>query len=331
MPPRKKLQVSATPDVTATESSIRLLSLPVELFELVLDNFQGFPSETWLHVSYPDQALQERTLAFRALSQTCKALRQVMLHRLWENLETIWVPVRAKGIWHKYVMQALKRKADAVVKSDVRHLVRTLTVMFTNSNATETLASFTGLLKALPNLQKLHVLSSGRAKEFNKAVSGLLLPTVKTLYIPDTASGLLRACPNVTHIRNVQGLGSPILGPALKGLKFEVIDGKFWWDNKEFDRFFKHAKYLREIEFAEIPGNHCGPWKDCIEKLGNLSNISTIRLTYGTEPVDLAAVEAARKVLRESKAAGQKHLVVKGGQRNAEGVFVGRFEDKEVF
>ncbi len=98
-----------------------LASIPPELFDEIMSYFPILPL-TWYYgtspTKVPDLRFFERTYILRVLSLTCKALRRITLPRLWSRLDTCCVPENWRRVWYKYVMQALKRKADGVAAAD---------------------------------------------------------------------------------------------------------------------------------------------------------------------------------------------------------------------
>lgn len=121
---------------------------------------------------------------------------------------------------------------------------RTFTCMLSRNAVEPTLASLTTLLPLLPNLHKIHVINCRIPGDFTRAISNITLPSVTTLFIPNDANALIRACPNVTHVRCVGGSGSSIMGAFISSFKtrrvhvaVEVFEGMVdWTDAKQMDR-----------------------------------------------------------------------------------------------
>ncbi|THH01985.1 hypothetical protein EW026_g810 [Hermanssonia centrifuga] len=127
-------------------------------------------------------------------------------------------------------MQELQRKSKGVLAADAAlcGYVRTVTFTLTKSDVKGTMPAITTLLSALPALHTIQILSCKIAGDFKNAVTYLSLPTVHTLIIPTDANALVRACPNVKHVRCAGGHGSALVG-SLKGSKCETLDGMIDW------------------------------------------------------------------------------------------------------
>lgn len=102
-----------------------LATVPAEVLDEIFDYFLTFPPmSTSMPASMcnwskpPNLQYSERTVALRAVSQTCRALRRVILPRLWSRIDACWVPEDERGHWYKYVMQELKRRARGVSAAD---------------------------------------------------------------------------------------------------------------------------------------------------------------------------------------------------------------------
>jgi hypothetical protein len=146
MPPKKLRRVQeASPAVNSSEEThdisnsrrnnepdknagAGLLKLPTELIDAILENYDvKCLSEFYGPDGHraPNQSFFERTDALTALSQTCIALRNLTLHRLWERLDICRLPKDSSNrLWHQYTMSALERKANGIATSPVRHHVR---------------------------------------------------------------------------------------------------------------------------------------------------------------------------------------------------------------
>lgn len=84
------------------------------------------------------------------------------------------------------------------------------------------------LLKALPALHTIEVFNCKITRELARSLGQLTLPNVRVLSIPDGAAPLVRACPNVTHVRCLGGRGANIIN-ALEHCQCEMFDGMVNW------------------------------------------------------------------------------------------------------
>ncbi|KAJ6595752.1 hypothetical protein DFH09DRAFT_146555 [Mycena vulgaris] len=315
MPPTR----STKPDSTA---GLALVHLPPELFDLIIENYTTLPPTFYYDTGdIPDLKYYERTDALTALSQTCTALRDIALPRLWARLDICRVPQRARPTWYKYTMLALERKANGVAASPVRHHVRTLTLLFSKSKPDAALAALWNMLPKLPNLRTIHVITC-KTPGFAKSLGNtkLELPNVAMLVLPNEASALQRMCPNATHIRCVGGSGAALLSALTPNTT--VFDGMAdWTDPKLVDRLVKNAPNLRTLELRRpvnwglgIDSQNTAPpeWAQRIPVLARLTKLSTLILTFPAadeKSGDAPTITAARALLRDS--GGEKRLVVR--------------------
>ncbi|KAJ7489214.1 hypothetical protein FB451DRAFT_1125488 [Mycena latifolia] len=290
---------------------LRLIQLPSELFDAIIENYATLPT-TYYHdtADILEAKHYERIDALTALSQTCRALREITLPRLWARLDICRVPSRARLTWFKYTMLALERKSNGIAASPVRNHVRTLTLLFSKSNADAALAALWSMLPKLPNLRTIHVLHC-KTPGFANSLADvkLQLPNVTTLFLPSEASVLQRICPNATHVRCVGGSGSSLV--SVLTTKTEAFDGMVdWTDLKLVGRLVKKAPNLRTLELRRPV--HSGPgiesqstapaeWAQVIPKLAALKNLTELILTFPAvkeNPSDPTSVTAARTLLR---------------------------------
>ncbi|KAJ6605659.1 hypothetical protein B0H10DRAFT_1820677 [Mycena sp. CBHHK59/15] len=310
--------------ISLNNARLALVQLPAELFDAIIENYTTLPSTFYYDTSdIPTLEHYERSEVLTALSQTCRALRNITLHRLWARLDICRVPVVARSTWYKYIMQELERKANGVAVSPVRHYVRTLALMFSKSNPGPTLAALWKMLPALSNLRKIHVINC-KTPGFAKSLtdSGLKLPNVTTLFIPSEASVLQRISPNAVHIRCVGGSGAALISALTD--KSEVFDGMVDWTYlKLADRLVKKAPNLRTLEIRRPVNNGLGiasqdkapsEWAQIFPKLSAMKKLAQLILTFPGEeeiPTDLVSINAARTVLQKSALQSEKCLIVR--------------------
>lgn len=142
MPPKKSRRLDVPPEEGAQEKApdvqkprsedepdpnagLALVQLPPELFDAIIENYSTLPTTFYYDTGdIPALKYYERTDVLTALSQTCRALRHITLHRLWARLDICRVPEKSRLTWYKYTMRALERKANGIAVSPVRHHVR---------------------------------------------------------------------------------------------------------------------------------------------------------------------------------------------------------------
>jgi len=298
-----------------------------ELFNEILSYFRTLPS-TYYAATQDVCSLnryRERSDFLRALSQTSRTLRSIALPLLWARLDAWYVPNRAKGTWYKYMMLELKRKADGVRKTKHLHsYIQVLTFQITKSSLEDALSSLTALLKVptLANLRTIHVIDCDSPGPLTKALSGVKLPSVRTVIVPNSAHGVLRSCPNVVEVRCVGGSGKELVG-ALKLCKCEVFEGYVDWTPKLMERLIKNAPLLSKIEIRRPVNNGLGilsqnyappEWATVIPRLSQLPNLTVIHLTFPGKDIlasDEASIKAARAALLASAAKDKKELHVR--------------------
>ncbi|KAF7377589.1 hypothetical protein MSAN_00181600 [Mycena sanguinolenta] len=292
-----------------------LVQLPPELFDAIIENYGTLPCPFFYSThNIPELKYYERNDALTALSQTCRALRGIILPRLWARLDICRVPERARLTWYKYTMQAIERKANGIAVSPVRHHVRMLTLMFSKSQPEAALAALWNMLPKLPNLRTIQVIickTPGLAKSLTD--SKLELPNVTTLFLPNEASFFQRICPNATHLCCVGGSGASLMSALTE--KTEVFDGMVDWTDLKLQvvgRLLKNAPNLRTLEFRRpvnaglgIASQNTAPaeWKQIIPKLAPLKKLTKLILTFpAAEEItdDTASIEAARTLMRKS-------------------------------
>ncbi|KAJ7472428.1 hypothetical protein B0H11DRAFT_2282954 [Mycena galericulata] len=341
MPPRKSRRLEATPAESASDEApevskprskyepdpnagLALVQLPPELFDAIIEHYSTLPTTFYYDTSnIPDLKYYERTDALTALSQTCRALRRITLHRLWARLDICRVLEKERSTWYKYTMIALERKANGIAESPVRHHVRTLTLMFSKYKPDAPLAALWKMMPKLPNLRKIHVINC-KTPGFAKSLtdSKLELPNVTTLFIPTEGSVFQKICPNAVHIRCVGGSGLSLLSALTN--KTERVDGMLdWKDMKLVERLVKNAPNLRTLEIRRPVNRGLGilsmneapcEWAQVIPKLVGLKHLSELILTFPGEDEglgDAASIATARTLMQMSPVAGTRQLVIR--------------------
>ena len=100
------------------------------------------------------------------------------------------------------------------------------------------LAELAVLLRVLPNVHTIHVISCNSMSAFTCAFVGLKFPSVRTLAIPIQAYCLVGSCENVRDVRCVGAAsGSLSILKGLRGGKCEVLSVRltFGWTSKHME------------------------------------------------------------------------------------------------
>ncbi|KAJ6498584.1 hypothetical protein C8R47DRAFT_1009750 [Mycena vitilis] len=307
--PNSEPKPRAGPDPNAR---LPLIQLPPELFDAIIEFYTTLPLTFYYDTqNLPEPRYYERTDALTALSQTCMALRDITLPRLWARLDICRVPDRVRSMWYKYTMQATERKANGIASSPVRHHVRTLTLLFSQHQPEGPLAALWAMLPKLPKLrtiQVIHCKTPGFAKSLSD--SKLELPNVTALFLTSEVSVLQRICPNATHVRCIGGTGAALISGLTN--KTDVFDGLVdWKDLKLVDRLVKKAPNLRTLELRRPVKNGMGilsqnavpadEWCKVIPKLAALKKLEELIVAFPAaedKPGDAAVIEAARALMR---------------------------------
>ncbi|KIJ30610.1 hypothetical protein M422DRAFT_267863 [Sphaerobolus stellatus SS14] len=296
-----------------------LLALPTETIHHILSHIPDMNLPVgyeYLGGHYPfyDPSIPAlgyvRQDALRTLSQTCRSFRKFFLPSLWEHFN-----VFTKGEngppsqWYKRVSGLLERGslflADPKNKN-IAGYVRVIRVVLTRHSTDTVLPAFVACLSALPNLHTLHVLHahSQMTSQLKKAFEGHSFPSIKKIILPSCAHEILRCCPEVTFMRNLEEDGSKIVGAINKCCKKVEILERVEPNAAMIKRIVKAMPNLKRIMFRinyltleAIP---------FLSPLKHLTSIDLIqdpqRNPFGMHPIevlnDLPDVKAARKVLK---------------------------------
>jgi hypothetical protein len=93
-----------------------ILNLPTEL---ILHIASTYPTVNYLAGGITDQSelYFERRDALRALSQTSRALRNMVLHLLWECFETVYHRGNQLDEWDKFMADKLERLSKGLLEN----------------------------------------------------------------------------------------------------------------------------------------------------------------------------------------------------------------------
>ncbi|THH13226.1 hypothetical protein EW146_g6967 [Bondarzewia mesenterica] len=197
-----------------------------------------------------ERPFRERFDVLRALSQTCKDLRILLLPLAWSRLEVCTVRATCDQSFYKQVGEALKRKSEGLLKRSphLLPLVQTVTVSLTRYAANRILPPFAQLLDALPNLNTIEVVHahSAMTTALKTAFEGHTYPGVRTIILPTCAHEILKCCPGVEIVICTEGGGSQIISAIVKFKQsnLTVLEG-IWWDEARTKRIAKVAPKLQ--------------------------------------------------------------------------------------
>lgn len=188
----------------------------------------------------------ERLDVLRAITQTCRMLRQKFLSWLWERVEACVVP--NFSAWYIYVGNVLESKCHILLKnpsltthvrsveylfplfcSILRNVVDSvMSVTISRYRMDTILPAFVDCVKSLPNLHTLELchVHHWMTTKLRSAFEGTVVPSIRTVVLPTIAHHLLASCPNVEDVTCNVGDGSQILGTiASKCPKVTRISG----------------------------------------------------------------------------------------------------------
>ncbi|KAG9082246.1 hypothetical protein FS749_007007 [Ceratobasidium sp. UAMH 11750] len=229
MPPKSKKRVKKAPEpntgpdsapesVENSASTSRIpaqsrlkgfLSLPHELLLKIANYFPKIlPYDILLHetcvghLTGAASGFQSRFNTLRALSQTCRFLREFYLPLLWERFEAC-LTSNTQASWYRDLGEAMERKSKGMLNS--KHLwpyVQFVTVVFTRYKVASVLPPFVKLLQSLPNVHTLEVshTHSAMTTALKEAFKGSSFPSIRTVIMPTCAHEVLRCCPGIRDV-----------------------------------------------------------------------------------------------------------------------------------
>jgi hypothetical protein len=210
--------------------------------ELLLEIVSHFPTilidEIIANPRILPVAYRERFASLRALSQTCRELREVCLPLAWERLEACTTADNRQSMFFKEVGNNLERKCNGLMQSThlLPHvrcviateiqsvgviltfwlpiLIRIVTVSLTRYQTSTILPAFANCLAVLPNLHTIQVVHahSQMTTAIKTAFEGHTFPSVRTIIVPSCAHEILRRCPGVEDLTCNEDDGSKLIG-----------------------------------------------------------------------------------------------------------------------
>ena len=105
-----------------------------------------------------------------------------------------------------------------------------MTVSLTRYQFTKILPAFVNALEMLPNLHTLRICHahSQMSTHLKGAFEGHVFPQIKTVVLPSAAHNILRSCPNVKDVTNVEENGSKLAGAICKECPLVERIAGFW-------------------------------------------------------------------------------------------------------
>jgi hypothetical protein len=239
--------MKASEQTAQSSSSAEVTSLPKETItdlpsELLLEIVSHFPTISIDEIIVNPRILpaiyRERFASLRALSQTCKELREVCLPLAWERLEACTTATDRQDMFFKEVGNNLERKCNGLMQSKhllpyvrcviatkipsvgmiltlcLPMLIRIVTVSLTRYKTSTVLPAFAECLAVLPNLHTIQVVHahSQMTTAIKTAFEGHIFPSVRTIIVPSCAHEILRRCPGVEDLTCNEDDGSKLIG-----------------------------------------------------------------------------------------------------------------------
>ncbi|KAJ6597599.1 hypothetical protein DFH09DRAFT_867113, partial [Mycena vulgaris] len=208
-----------------------LPSLPAETLHEIVSHFPGVPVPC---TAYTGRCLSANHLArpetLRALSETCRRLRDVLIALSWERVEVCASRRIPEGssdsfsveLWSsisKELVRELVRQTEVITirNPSFSEHVRVVSVVLTGWCAETVYPEFFSFLSLLPNLHTIQILlvpgvfhktirSSCRPcipSPMDGALAGRVFPTVRTLALHFNAFDLVKCCPNVERLTTI--------------------------------------------------------------------------------------------------------------------------------
>ncbi|KAF5330546.1 hypothetical protein D9619_005234 [Psilocybe cf. subviscida] len=313
----------------------RVLDLPLELWTETLTYLRHMPSPMtsvdFQILAYPRNyniplEYLERTDVLRALSQTCRRLRNVFQPLAWQQLNTCVMRNRAGSWFHTFGPSILRKSIFVQQNPELGTFVRTMIISISLYAAGNVLPELVRALHNLPNLHTLQIFRVTKSKKMGSALriafDGHVFPQIKTMGVPVYGHHILKCCPNVIRIFSY-GACPNLIGTIAKYCqRLEELYGFYnhsrYGDEKSGKRLVKAAPNLRIIEFSvpAPPGR--------IKALSGLKKLCTIKLNafrcYGPSPPqpfdalkaeeNVLCVKAASALLKQSRSTDKTKTVV---------------------
>ena len=228
--------------VVITPQAARFTQLPYDIVWEILAYYPAIPNwEVARNQTVLNPKYLQRYLVLRTLSQTCRALRFQCHPHLWEHIQACLLKERGNpGSFYRQVGEALQKQSHIIFSAlpEFQPLVRcvpsqlypftystleplffsTMTVSLTRYQVKKTLPAFVNALEMLPNLHTLRICHahSQLSTHLKDAFEGHVFPQIMTVVLPSCAHNILRSCPNVTDVTNIEEDGTKLAGAICK-------------------------------------------------------------------------------------------------------------------
>ncbi|KAK0458148.1 uncharacterized protein EV420DRAFT_1270656, partial [Desarmillaria tabescens] len=189
-----------------------LACLPTELLLEIISRFPSPPLKASMFycLTVGGKELTERSAALVSLSQTCKAYRQIFLPMVWEKLEAFQctdpnIEVRPElPEWQQNVTSEIVRQLQTVTIKDPALADHVQSVSFTLTESAQNLypwiAKSLSMLPRLTTVQIFGLEFKGSEEALQRAFENILVPSVQTLAIPNSAHVIFSSFPNVLNV-----------------------------------------------------------------------------------------------------------------------------------
>ncbi|KAK7687157.1 hypothetical protein QCA50_009660 [Cerrena zonata] len=329
------LHSEVTNDDKASSHDSGLLHLPIELFDMILE-------ELWQSCGDCGDVTREVILmnheclrasyttkedALRSLSQVCRTLRLHFLPLCWEHVQACVVR-KEGGAIHMILGERLLRLSRGLPQSQsIASLVRTLTVSISKYQAATVFPAWADCLESLPSLRTVQIMwaSAQITTPLKKAFVNRRFPQIRTVILPDCAHNFLRACPEVIEVICNDGWNQGKLATAIAAAckKVEIVQDI---TPKPYilDRLVEGAPRLRDYRLScccfRLPKPY--DWRiepTLLRGLSALNDLSAISITVAAKGVDennsmhfaiQDYVDSAKIALHGSKFKGPKQVHV---------------------
>ncbi|PBK71198.1 hypothetical protein ARMSODRAFT_954971 [Armillaria solidipes] len=189
-----------------------LACLPTELLLEIISQFPSPPLKASMFycLTVGGKELTERSAVLVSLSQTCKAYRHRFLPMVWEKLEAFQctdpnVEVHPElPEWQQNVTSAIVRQLETVTIRDPALAYHVQSISFTLTESAQGL--YPWIAKCLPLLPRLTTVQifglefKGSENALRGAFEDVLVPSVQTLAIPNSAHVIFPSFPNVLNV-----------------------------------------------------------------------------------------------------------------------------------
>ncbi|KAF8600331.1 hypothetical protein BDV93DRAFT_588353 [Ceratobasidium sp. AG-I] len=204
------ISVENTSEAIATDNAQHgFIKLPPELHLIILSSFPTIPDAEILANPMKIQSYKDgrdylgRFRVLHALSQTCRALRTFYLPLYWERLHSCMTS-GARQPWYQELARGLEIQSKGLMRQSpqLRTLLRVVTVCLNRFEIKRILPPFVELLENLPNLHTIQIVHAhgSLASKLKAAFRDKVLPSVRSVTLPNCAHDILRCCPGVREV-----------------------------------------------------------------------------------------------------------------------------------